>query len=344
VQRLLLHLLLLALPLLFLPGCVATTQPVSWQEPGVDAAWPQPPDRERVRYLRSLSGPEDFELENSSTGLLDWMFGKRQNDPPLLYPFAVAVSDAEVVWVADSGTALLYRFDPARRRVSYFAQFNERELLAPLGVAVDDERGRVYLSDAGRNEVLVLDREGRYLASWTPPGGFGRPVGLAVDADGRLLVADAGAGIVRVFDSEGAQVETIASLSNPEGRFRRPLSVAVGPAGEVLILDAFAFQIEVQDAAGKLLGTIGRLGDAAGSLARPRGVAVDAAGHVFVSDSAFDNIQVFDMTGNLLMYWGKTGKAPGQFSLPAGLFVDSRQRLFVADSYNHRLQAFQLLQ
>ena len=336
--------LVLCLALSQMTGCVgATSQPVPWQDESIELVWPAPPDRPRLRYLRSLTGPEDFREKSRTSSMLDWFLGDRQESLPLLSPFAVAVSRSGPVWVADNGVRMLYRLDLNKRRIDYFEKFAGLDLVSPSGVAVDDERQRVFLADATHKRIFVLDHNGAYLSSWGPVGGFGRPAGMAVDAAGRLLVADAVGGIVYIFNTDGSLASQVYSKLNPDGRFSRPLNVAVGPNGEILVLDALSFRVEVQSAQGELLGTIGQLGDAAGYLARPKGLAVDREGHVFVSDSAFDNVQVFDMAGKLLLYWGGAGGQPGHFNLPAGLFIDHAGRLFVADSYNHRVQAFQLL-
>lgn len=330
--------------IVLLTGCAgAPSQPLTWQDASVDLVWPPAPDQPRVRYLRSLSGPGDFQEQSRTSGMLGWLLGERPKEPSLLNPFAVAVSRSGLVWIADNGLRMLYRIDPGTRKISYFQEFSGLELVSPSGVAVDDERGRVFLADAGHPQIFVLDHKGVPLDRWGPAEGFVRPAGLAVDPSGRLLVADVGRGAVFLFNAEGRVLAQFESKLNPGGRFMRPLSVAFGPAGEVLILDVFAFRIEVQNTQGELLGTIGKLGDAPGYLARPRGLAVDQEGHVFVTDSAFDNVQVFDMTGSLLLYWGGTGGQPGRFNLPAGLFVDQNHRLFVADAYNRRVQVFQLL-
>lgn len=330
--------------LIFINGCVgASTQPFLWQDETFDLVWPDSPDKPRIRYLRSLTGPLDFKEKNQTAGFLNWLLGERPEDLPLLGPFAVATSLSGSVWVADNGARALYQLDLMSRKINFFKEFAGTRLVSPSGVAVDDERQRIFLADAEQERIFILDFDGNYIESWGPEKGFERPAGLALDSAGRLLVADALGGIVYVFNLDGTIASQIKSKVNPDGRFIRPLSVAVGPRDEVLVLDALSFRVEVQDAQGELLGTIGQVGDAAGSMARPRGLAVDKEGHVFVSDSAFDNIQVFDMTGNLLMYWGKSGTQPGQFNLPAGLFVDPQGRLFAADSYNHRIQVFQLL-
>jgi len=336
--------LLLTIMLSSLNGCVgASTQPFLWQDESVDLVWPPPPDEPRISYLRSLLGPQDFKAKDRTSGVLEWFLGERQNDLPLLSPFAVATSRSGLVWVADNGARMLYRLDLNRRKVDYFKEFAGIRLFSPSGVAVDEASRRVFLADAESPRVFVLDFEGNYLESWGPTGGFKRPAGLALDSTGRLYVADVMGKSVYVFNVDGSLAKKVQSRLNTDGRFKKPLNVAIGPNDEVLVLDVISFTVEVQDAQGELLATIGQPGNAAGYFARPKGLAVDREGHVFVSDSAFDNIQVFDLAGNLLMFFGETGGQFGQFNLVSGLFVDEEDRLFVADSYNHRIQAFKLL-
>jgi len=334
--------LLLVVIALSLVGCAgAQREPLAWKDPAFDLSWPQPPDAERVNYLRSFTGPKDFQKEDQTQKAWRWLFGEDESLLQLLTPFALAYAD-DLLWVADSGARMLYRIDLARQDVDYFREFSDRLLTLPSGVAVDSPRSRVFLADAALDSILVLDPEGTLITRWSPPGGFQRPGGLAVAPSGELYACDALAGLVYVFDTEGRLVSTLHSQVNEDGRFLRPLSVGLGPAGEVVVLDALAFRVEVLSREGLLLSSFGKVGDSAGRFARPKGLAVDGAGNIFVSDAAFDNIQAFDLAGNLLMYWGQAGSQPGQFSLPAGLFVDTQGRLFVADSYNHRVQVFEL--
>lgn len=314
-----------------------------WVSRDATLIWPPPPNVPRIGYVRTLTGPQDFAGAEKGRGLWDWLTGAREIRVSLLTPVAVAADGGGRVWVADSSARMVYRFDLAGERVDYIRQVGAKELQAPSGVVFDPRRERLYIADAARRTVYVLGRRNELLGERVPPDGFGRPGGLALDADGRLYVADALRGEIFLFDADGALLRTIGSRATADGRFQRPIQLALGPQGELLVVDALRFLVEIQSAGGELLGTIGQLGDVPGAFARPRGIAVDTEGHVFVADAAFDNIQVFDLAGRLLMYWGGAGKGNGQFNLPAGLFIDDFGRLFVADSYNQRVQVFRYL-
>lgn len=76
----------------------------------------------------------------------------------------------------------------------YAAYPPEREcdppFTAPIQLALD-QHDRLYVADAGRAAVTILDLNGRVLGYLAPPaaGGF-QPAGVAVGADGLVLVAD----------------------------------------------------------------------------------------------------------------------------------------------------------
>ncbi len=325
-------------------GCSGVApKDIVWRDSAVDLAWPPPPAIERIRFLRSITGPADFKKNTTQQKSWRWLLGEEQNEIPLLTPLAVAADDAGAVWVADSGSHLLYKVDLSREKVDYVQELDGVRLVLPAGVAVDNQRGRVFLSDAALGQIFVLDRESTALLfKLSLPDGFKRPAGLAIDDEGRLFVADVLGGCVVVFDAAGNFLKRIFSKAEGREKFDRPVDVALGPSGELLILSAASFQLEIQSRDGALIRIIGQVGDAPGNFARPKGVAVDSLGHIFVTDAAFDNVQVFDMTGNLLTHLGKAGNQPGHFNLPAGLYVDRGERLFVADSYNHRVQVFQI--
>lgn len=316
---------------------------VVWQDPSYQWSWPVPPDLPRIAFLRSISGPADFREQGKSGGVFRWLLGEAESDLPLLTPFSVVADDFGVVWVADNGARMLYRIDLSHERIDYIREVGGLQLSSPSGLAIDNARKRVYLTDSAFDRVFVFSLKGDLVAQWQAPGGMLRPAGMAVDASGNLYVADVLDGRVVVFGPEGQFLERRGSRIGENGTFSRPLNVAIGPAGELLVVDTMSFRVEVQSARGELLGTIGGPGDGPGYFARPRGIAVDLMGHVFVTDAAFDNVQVFDLTGQLLTYVGQAGSSVANFNLPAGLFVTGSGRLFVADSYNHRVQVFQLL-
>ena len=338
------HLLALAIVLTFTSGCTLVAAPVAqWVDPTTNLQWPPPPDKPRIRYLRDFKGPADFEKNSTSQKFFTWLTGDQERKLPFVSPYGIAADGKGRVWVADMGIRGVHQIDLAKKEVDYILSAGTVPLVTPVGVAVDLERKRLYVSDATLAKVFLFDLEGRFINEWDAPDNFGRPAGLAVDKSGRLYVVDAKRNRLSVFSPEGELLHTITSAALPDLTFNTPSNVAVNAQGQIFVVDSMNFRVESLSASGESLGTIGSIGDGPGYFARPRGIAIDKDGHIYVADATFDNIQVFDNSGELLIYFGQSGQNTGEFSLPAGLTFDPQNRLYVIDSYNQRLQIFEYL-
>jgi sugar lactone lactonase YvrE len=132
-----------------------------------------------------------------SNGRLLMTIGERgvAGDPParLSEPTDVEIAPNGDIFVTEG-----HSFTRGANRVSKFArdgsflmswgetgsgpgQFN-----VPHAVALDS-RGRVFIADRANNRIQVFDQEGTFLEVWYQ---FGRPSGIAIDADDRIYVAD----------------------------------------------------------------------------------------------------------------------------------------------------------
>ena len=104
-------------------------------------------------------------------------------------------------------------------------------------MAVDEVRGRLYITDSGYNCLLCVS-----LATLEPIAAFGQggevplisPTSVAVDRDGFLLVTSAKAHLLFVVSPQGAKVKQLGG----EGMlFKSPSSVCVDGQGNVIVAD-----------------------------------------------------------------------------------------------------------
>ena len=76
----------------------------------------------------------------------------------------------------------------------------------PTNLAIDKD-GYLYVSDAGRIQILKMDRDGHVMGTFgrvgTNLGHFARPKGVAVDREGRVFVVDAVFYNVQIFNQKG---------------------------------------------------------------------------------------------------------------------------------------------
>jgi DNA-binding beta-propeller fold protein YncE len=306
--------------------------------------WPSPPQRPRIRYLGSVSGPDDIGRQKGFWRKL-WEFIRGdEEDERVVRPMAVAVDGRDRLLVADTRRGRVHIFDRREGEYAYLQGSKWETLRLPIGLAVDGA-DNVYVADGELHKILVFTADGKFdrmldCASW-----LDRPSALAIDrARQRLYVVDTPAHDVKVIDlATGKLAGVIGHRGEAGGEFNYPTYAALDRQGRLAITDSLNTRIQIFDHEGRPVSVFGKAGDGSGDFSAPKGVAFDSEGHVYVADAGFDNVQVFDQTGRLLLFWGTSGQEAGKFWLPTGLLIDAQDRIYVADSYNSRVQIFQYL-
>ena len=111
--------------------------------------------------------------------------------------------------------------------------------------AIEDARGRIYVSDSNNGRVQVYDQGGKLL--YTIPG-FSLPRGLAIDADQRLYVVDAVGHIVKVYDATREKAEPLfdfGDLGMGNAQFNYPNDIAIDSTGRLYIADRANNRVQV---------------------------------------------------------------------------------------------------
>lgn len=191
------------------------------------------------------------------------------------------------------------------------AQFEDARALAV------DPRGRLYVADAGRNVVEIMDPDGTRRAvlggPGAQPGAFDTPSDVDPTNGQLLLVADTYNGRIQRFSGEGQYLESL-----PVGRSERgssgewsfedgrggspvqgqgtPIAVARDDDGAVFVLDARDRRLLRWSAVGqaetRLVGRAGQLQD-------PVALAVGLGGRIFVADAGREAVLVYDTFGTV---------------------------------------------
>ena len=302
--------------------------------------WPKAPAEPRIRYLRSVSGPQDWGISRSFfRRIIDALSG--HSEERFVRPGAV-VERGGILYVADPGAQALWILDQPRERFVRITQIGEEGLLSPVALTLGPD-GAVFVADTALKEVFLVDRDGGLVRTFSSQG-LERPAGVAWDdAAQRLFVLDSLRHRIAVFDVKANLLGNLGDSGKEDGQFNHPTHLALDATdgGEALLVtDSLNFRIEAIDRKGGMLWKFGKVGNGAGDFAAPKGVASDRAGHVYVVDALFDAVQIFDRQGSLLLGFGERGSGPGQFTLPSGIFISPEDRVYVADAYNRRIQVF----
>ncbi len=311
---------------------------------GTDAApwvWPLPPEKPRVKFLRTFITPQDLGATKGFFARLWEFIAGEDTVDRIISPHGV-VSDGEgIVYVADWGAGRIHYFNFEKKKYDQYGRTKLGNLASPIGATLDAD-GLLYVSDSVLRRIFVFDgsKNKRVIGD----DDLMRPTGVAINKREKLLyVTDTVGHRVYVFDLAGKKIRSFGKRGEGDGEFNYPTHLAIDGQGNVYVMDTLNFRIQIFDKDGRFIGKFGSMGTAIGSFMKPKGIAVDSEGHIWVSDGLRNSIQVFDRSGKLLLIFGRKGIGPGEFDIPAGLFIDSKDRLFVADSYNYRVQMFQYL-
>lgn len=178
----------------------------------------------------------DTSYETSGSFATTWGSG----DGELAGPRHVAVRAAtNEVFVVDQGNNRVQVFAPdGAGSASYLSQFGAGVLNSPVGVAIDQANGDVYVSDA--SGVLKFVSDGAPVPTFTQDLTFTSPSAtgpLAFDqvAD-QLLVADTATNTVRRFGAGGASGTTFDGAVSGRA-FNALEDIAVQDDGDVIVLD-----------------------------------------------------------------------------------------------------------
>lgn len=327
------------LGILLIFGCAAPQQVVRPLPDG--PVWPAGGEPVRIRYLGSVSRPEDMGIKQ---GVLARLWGALTG--------ALSRRVGQPVGVAVDRTGTVYLVDGAFRHVKVYQQQeqefailpdDEQLLHTPLKPLVDEDGGRLFIADPGTATVRIIPLSSGHPHGELGKGIFERPVALALHRQrDEVLVLDSRKAAVFRFDRKSlAPKGGFGTRGARDGQFNYPTDLAVTGRGEVVVCDALNFRVQLLDADGRFVRSFGRAGNRPGSFSRPKAVAVDSDDNIYVVDTLFDNVQIFDRLGRLLLAFGDHGAGPGQFWLPSALHIDQQDRIWLADTYNRRLQMFQ---
>jgi sugar lactone lactonase YvrE len=182
-------------------------------------------------------------------------------------PGGIAVDSAGNVYVADTGNNTVRQITPAGVVTTLAGTAGVygtvdgtgggAAFAAPVGIAVAEPSGIVYVTEVGGNTVRAI-APGGVVTTLAGAGGaagssdgtgaaarFFQPQGLKIDAAGNLIVADSGNSTIRQVTPAGV-VTTLAGIAGVTGSadgalnaatFSAPLDVAIDGAGDIYVAD-----------------------------------------------------------------------------------------------------------
>jgi DNA-binding beta-propeller fold protein YncE len=280
--------------------------------------YPLPPDQPRLQFLASFSSVLDVSTESSK--FRDFVFGGKENEGHLVNkPYGVAVHEGTIYVVDTRGNGWAV-FDLANRNSRMVRPSGHGSLKKPLNISIDKD-GTRYVTDSLREQVLVYDRNDRFLKAFGEPGQY-KPVDVAIVGE-RLFITDIAHHQVHALDKESGEVLlTFGEPGSDPGQLFHPTNIAVAPDDTLYVVDTTNFRVQQFSTDGEFIRTFGAAGIAPGNFSRPKGIAIDRDGYIYVVDAAFENVQILDQVGGALMFFGGPGAERDSINLPTVVKID----------------------
>ncbi len=279
--------------------------------------YPPLPNPPRIQYLTTIASERDLAVKKDS--FADFIVGEERESQQLVQPYGVALHKGRL-YVADTGAGGLAIFDLTQQRFKFVAGSGAGRMKRPINVRIDSD-GTKYVTDTGRNQILIYDSDDRFLKALGVEGQF-RPSDVAIAGD-RLYVADILHHQIHVLEkASGKSLFVFGKAGSGVGELYHPTNIALGPDGDLYVVDTSNYRVQRFTAEGRQVQSYGEVGSTSGSFARPKGIVMDRTGRMYVGDAAFQNVQIFDKKGKLLMFFGQTEGRSDNLNLPAGVAID----------------------
>lgn len=298
-----------------LSACAAApTQAPQAQGP---AFYPQLPNPPRIQHLKTLAGERD--LGPGASEFAQFVLGDDRKSQHLTQPYGAGMFKGKL-YVADSRAPGLVVFDLVQKRYTLLTGAPNGRMKRPINVTIDSD-GTKYVTDTGRDQILVFDQDERFVSAYGTEGQF-KPVDTAIAGE-RLYVVDIKHHQVQVLEKRtGKLLFKFGRAGSKAGELFHPTNIAIDARGDVYVVETSNFRVQRFTAEGEPVRVYGEAGTDRGSFTRPKGIAMDRNGRLYVGDSAFQNVQIFDNDGRLLLFFGQPGDNIEGLNLPAGVTID----------------------
>jgi len=299
---------------LFLFGCASAPE-TDDNQPIYYPPLPNPP---RIQFLKTFTTKDD--LGKQTSAFADFVAGGEQKETGLIEkPYGVAIHDGKI-YVVDTRGPGYGVFDLTLKQFHFVAGNGAGVMRKPINITIDAD-GTKYVTDTGRNQVLVYGKDDRFIRAYGKEKQF-KPSDVALIND-QIYVADVGNHKIHVLDrATGKTIRQFSKGGSKPGELFHPTNLAVSPDKTLFVADTSNYRIQEFSTDGKYLRHFGSVGSGLGKFARPKGIAIDQESRLYVVDAAFENVQVLNTDGKLLLFFGAPGDRRSDINLPTKVVID----------------------
>ena len=263
-------------------------------------------------------------------------------------PVKAAVNTTNNGWAmlpADDPTGIIC-FDEDRKT----ARFALSGIFKNAVAIAADREGNLYVADAGRRQIVVLDRSGVQLRSFGHQGGYklGSPTGVVVQSNGTVVVCDSKRKSLTSWTSEGVFEREI--LPSNKVNWKAPTHLAIDSKDRLYVLDLSSNEVYRTGSNGwplslqriKLRGA--KPGTKNGEMA---GLIIDRFDQLYTVNKSTGELEVYtwdDVEPELFFRQGERTALPDGFTNTGYLSIDNELfRLFFTANKDASTVAFDFI-
>src|ERR1051326_2881850 len=136
--------------------------------------FPAAPDEPRLQYLMSFGAESDL---RGASKFSEFVAGQQKATRPIWKPYGVTIKYGKV-YVCDTQIGAVTIADLGKGKFKLLKPEGQEGMKLPVNVAVDKDE-TCYVTDAGRGQVLIYNKEGHLLEAVGKTGEM-KPAGLAL--------------------------------------------------------------------------------------------------------------------------------------------------------------------
>ena len=256
-------------------------------------------------------------------------------------PSDIALVD-ERIFVLDSNNNSIIEIDDQGNVLHVLDSKSDSRLALQAPMAMTAHEDKLYVSNSGGGNVIVLNSDGVVQEVITPEVGPTkyplRPIGIAIARNGQIFLSDPDNHRVLLLDQEGRLVSTLGSGTRDSGEygFNTPGGLSLDAQGNLYVVDMLNYAVKKYSPEDKFVLSLGEAGDTEGTFSRPKVVAVDGDGRIFVSDTLLVAVAVFGANGQYAGFIGREDpddiRSGSMFQAPHGMEIVG-DTLYVVDRF-----------
>ena len=193
-------------------------------------------------YVSDFASDRIYVLNDK--GYFQERFAGKGAEPGLFYgPTGIAVSQKDILYVADSGNNRVQKLGLDGKFIAEFGKEGRGKLKMPSGLTIEDNQ--VYVADKGNKRIAVFDDEGNFIREYIHPN---MTVPRSVKFyKKRMYVADEQNGLM-IYNLDSEKWTKIASFRDETGKYvklLRSFSSAYDATGSLYSIDYDRHRVDI---------------------------------------------------------------------------------------------------